>query len=242
MVVTKLNREFGLPLSESDSTDKFPVRKKERAGDAGVSVRVLGAKFERWVAGRDDDVEKGAGAMVVVKFERWVPGRDEIVARSVLMEIVRVGGGISGRRRGLVEGVFCSLERRFCCFARTGASCGEVLGAKKRERGRMGDRGRNGWLVSVCVCAVGVPDGECSGKGRVLVMTYSFFPSCFASSSFARSSSCTATLKRFQKWGSRIILRVCCLDIQGRLVVGGEGGRREVARRSWFLLTEDLRR
>jgi len=26
------------------------------------------------------------------------------------------------------------------------------------------------------------------------------------------------------------------------MVVGGEGGRREVARPSWFLLTEDLRR
>ena len=143
MVVTKLNREFGLPLSESDSTDKLPVRKKERAGDAGVSVRVLGAKFERGVAGRDDDGEMGAGAMVV-KFERWVPGRDEIVARSVRMEIVRVGGGISGRMRGLVEGVFCSFERRFCCFERTGASWGKVLGVKKRERGRMGDRGRKG--------------------------------------------------------------------------------------------------
>jgi hypothetical protein len=105
---------------------------------------------------------------------------------------------MSGRRRGLVLGVFCNL-----LLGRLGAGvdCGRCLnsrgdrGAEKANDERKEDTWAIGgdfngdWDV-----------GDAKGENKVLEveLTYECLRSALAISCFSMSSWCTATLKRFQ--------------------------------------------
>jgi hypothetical protein len=145
--------------------------------------------------------------IVVVKLKRegGRPEREKVERLGVRKKLLdgegRQGGdsGIAsfsamlGRKRGFVDGVFCSLER--------GAFCGvqeDVEGVLWMNEERKGDS----WAMAGKAserCDVDV--GEARGEEKGLTYWSEVVVSCFS-----RSSWWTATLKRFQNWGSRTIL------------------------------------
>ena len=67
---------------------------------------------------------------------------------------------------------------------------------------------------------MGDPKGECAGEKGELLVTYE----CFGFSAFncfSMSSWCTATLKRFQNCGSRIMVKDKCRACEVRWVAVG---------------------
>jgi hypothetical protein len=123
-----------------------------------------------------------------------------------------------GRNSGLVEFVFCSFDRGCCFFAR-----GIWLADTSPDKGDSGDeamddRTDGSWTMGGraglrCDWEVGDPRGVCEGDEKGLLWTYD----CLGSwNVFSRSSWCTATLKRFQNWGSRTILGGITSGLGGR--------------------------
>jgi hypothetical protein len=80
-----------------------------------------------------------------------------------------------------------------------------------------------------CNCEVGDPRGECEEWERGL--TYESLRSSFVISSFARSSWCTATLKRFQNCGSRTSILTGLWAAFGHVGDGGRACGGEVGRK-----------
>lgn len=165
-----------------------PERERESVERFQVVVRCVG---EKGMEGLGD-----AGG-------EWMCSRDCDCGSGVEMDIERAMGAgwrIVGRRSNFVEGVFWSLERAF--LGRWGVE-GDVGTEDSRAGG--GDSGE---------CEdVGDPTmGDCARDERE--GTYECFISGrFVISSLARSSWCTAMLKRRQKLGSRTTMVEICGEV-----------------------------
>lgn len=212
MVVTNLKREEGRPLRERERAEMFGARKKGRKGEEGEEVRW-------WMRGGGSRGE-GSGEQIVDVGDDSIEDGEVEVGGSFMFEPLKFG-----RRRGFVEGVFWRVERRRALLFRL-SFAGYLAVSSGSEKEISAERGESGlvmvepesearWTIGgwpgedigKCSCDRGDPRDNGTGVKEELLATYGCFGLWAVMSCFSKSSWCTAVLKRFQNWGSRIMVK-----------------------------------